>query len=263
MILKRTMDAAFLNSVANHPDVRPWLGGAGQIDLGRVIANPANVALAGRHGGFLGMKVQDGIYECHSLFLPEGRGAFAREAAAAGLRYLFAVTDCMEVVTKCPANNAATLGLARTMGFVAMFERQKAWLTGDESKVDVAYMALSYWKWLARDEQVLARGKWFHTRLEQLTGEMGVTIPVHAEDAAHERAVGACVLMLEAGNPAKAVEAYNRWARVAGQYSEIRLISLNPVIIETDGVLLALKGSDMDVLKVPTALPRQDGETCQ
>jgi len=246
MLLKRTMDATFLNGVANHPDVRPALGGEGQLDQGPLLANPENVALEGEHGGFVAIKLAPGLYECHSMFLPEGRGKAAQAAMEEGLRYLFTQTDCGQVVTKCPETNGAAKGAARAMGFAPMFKLEKAWpVEGDLVGVEV--VTLTMHKWISRDAEVEAKGKWFHQRLEELTALIGRTIPEHFEEPSHNRAVGAACLMFQAGNPGKAQAVYNLWARIAG-YPQIRIVSLNPVIVDMDQVVVGVKGDDMEVL---------------
>lgn len=247
-MLKRTMDAAFLNGVANHADVRPWLGGQGALDLTEAVADPANIALQGEFGGFVAIKLEQGVFECHSMFLPEGRGPLAKAAMAEGLRYLFVQSDCIQVVTKCPAGNGAALGAARGMGFSPMFTLEQGWSLADGERGPVDCMGLTFAKWLSRDETVQAKGEWFHQRLEDLTAAKGSTIPVHFEEPAHNRAVGASVLMFEAGNPVKATTSYNLWAKVAG-FPTIRLASITPVIIDMDQVVVGISGGDMEVLQ--------------
>ena len=82
---------------------------------------------------------------------------------------------------------------------------------------------------------------WFHDRLAELTQ------PGHPENEAHNRAVGAAVLMMQAGNPIKAINTYNAWAAFA-QYEQIKLISLNPVVIDMHDAVLELDGDDMEIL---------------
>lgn len=245
MTVKRTMDATFLNSVANHPDVRPSLGGSGPIDLTSLINNPENVALQGEFGGFVVQKLEHGVYECHSMFLPEGRGAFVSKAMQEGLRYLFVCTDCIEMVTKCPAGNGAAFGAARAMGFTLSYKLDRGWPHEDGTYGPVDCMYLPFKKWVAKDEQVQARGEWFHNRLEELTEGK---LPAHYEEPAHNRAAGASVLMYEAGNSVKATASYNLWAKTAG-FPVVRLLSLNPVILDMDQVVVGIADGDMEVLQ--------------
>ena len=238
--LRRTLDARFLNEVANHPEVRPGLGGAGAIDLTATLANPANVALQCEHGGFVGVKLDDlGLYECHSLFLPEGR-EHTTEAMRSGLRYLFCETDCSEVVTKVPEANRGAVGLARIAGFRTVFERAEFQTLGKTT-----FASLPFVRWVATDPGLAEHGKWFHTRLEELTEGK---IPEHPEEEIHNRMVGASVLMLRAGNSIKACAYYNRWALFAG-YPIVRLVSQFPPIIDMDQVVVTVQENDMEILK--------------
>lgn len=231
MILKRTMDATFLNSVAAHPDVKPTIGPLKPEELTKALLNSSHVALQAEHGGFIGIKLADGVYECHSLFLPEGRGAYAVEAMREGLRYLFTRTDCMKVVTKVPEGNKAAFGAARIMGFSNSFVLDRGWPLEDGSFGKVSVMSLSLEKWTSMDAVCASKGEWFHQRLEELTEEMGCKIPVHYEEPAHNRAAGAAVQMYAAGNPVKATATYNMWARQAG-FPQIVLMSEAPTMID-------------------------------
>lgn len=246
-MLKRTMDAAFLNEVANNPDVRPFLGGSGTLDLTPQINDPANIALVGEFGGFIVMRLGPGLYECHSIFLPDGRGQKAVEASEQGLRYCFTQTDCTEMVTKVPEGNAAALGLTRHMGFTKSFQCAQTWPLEDGTRGGCGYFTLAFAKWAQRDAECLRAGQWFHNRLEELTAEYGKTIPAHFEETAHNCAVGASVLMFRAGNSMKAVNTYNTWAAIA-MFPPISLKSLTPVILDMDQVIVTMNGNDMEIL---------------
>lgn len=242
----RTMDAAFLNSVANHPEVFPYLGfqgKAGELDLTPILSSPANVALQSAHGGYVLTNLGGGTYEAHSLYLPQGRGGEAHGVAEAGFRYMFAQTDCTKIVTKVPASNRAAAGHARQCGFKPLFERTGAWVDG----ADVSYQALTLEAWMMRDPAALERGHWFHDRLEREKANAGSEAEAHPGDEAHDRAVGAAVLMLMAGNPQKAVWHYNAWAALAG-YAPITLLSLNPIVLDVVDAVIEASAQDMEVL---------------
>lgn len=256
MILKRTMDAAFLNSVAAHPEVKPYVGPLSADGLTQALLNSAHVALQGDLGGFIGIKLADSIYECHSLFLPEGRGAYSLDAMREGLRYLFTRTDCMKVVTKVPEGNKAALGAARTMGFSNAFVLERGWLQEDSTLGKVSIMTLSLEKWMSMDALCASKGEWFHHRLEELTDALDKKIPVHYEEPAHNRAAGAAVQMYEAGNAVKATAVYNLWAMQAG-FQKIGLMQEAPVIIDMSYqdeksaqhlLVIGITGGDMEVL---------------
>src|ERR1044072_4179808 len=119
------------------------------------------------------------------MFLPEGRGASAHRAIEESLRYMFTKTDCMEIVTKCPVDNPASLGAARAMGFQRTFHLDFGWPREDGSRGGVDCMRLHISKWMEKDSSLEAEGVWFHEELEKLAA-----IPVHYDESAHNRAVG-------------------------------------------------------------------------
>ena len=83
--LHRTFNAGIVNAVANHAAVRPFVGGLGVLDMTVAIADADNVALFGAHGGFVYEWAGPGIYEVHTLILPEGRGVWALDGARQSL----------------------------------------------------------------------------------------------------------------------------------------------------------------------------------
>jgi hypothetical protein len=236
-VIRRTMDAGFLNSVINHPDVRPMVGGEGEIDLQGLADNPANVLLETEHGGFFLVRLDGGLYEAHSQFLPEGRGGHAVKAAKAGFRYMFAATDCVEIVSKVPADNAPADGFARVTGLTEKFNSR-----------GVSYRGLTLNRWVSLDAECLSEGRAFHDALEAAKRDCGSELAIHEDDDAHDRAVGATALMVKAGNADKGVWSYNRWAAFAG-YQTASLLSQNPVIIDVRDAVVTLADGRMEVLK--------------
>lgn len=242
----RTMDAARLNVVANDPSVLPSLGFGGDapLDLSEIVENPANVAIVGEHGGFIAVNQGAGQYEVHSLFLPEGRGGAAAALALVAFRYMFTATDAQRIVTKVPESNRAAASLARHVGFRPAFERQGAWVDGGA----VSYQALGFARWLARDPVVQAEGEWFHDQLSAAKSAAGSEQPEHDDDPAHDRAVGAAVLMLKAGNPFKAALTYNQWAAFAG-YAPLTILSQSPLLLDVVDAIVEVRGHTMEILK--------------
>lgn len=248
MTLRRTFDATFLNQVVNHAEVRPWLGGDGEIDLSAVIGNPNNFALVNDYGGWIVARVDAGLYDVHSQFLPEGRNAALIDDMRAAIHFMFTATDCIELVTRCPDNNKAALGLARTAGFREIFRREESWPVKDDKPCGCSFQSLPFDRWRAMDETLPAIGHWFHERLENEKLKAGSSLVVHADDEAHDRAVGAAIAMARAHNPQKAVFTYNRWANFAG-YAPIMLISEHPPTFDVLDAIVTLKGDDMEVLQ--------------
>lgn len=242
------MDAALLNSVANHPDVRGALGGEGAIDLAPAIDDPANIALVNEAGGFLVMRQGPALYEAHTLFLPEGRGDRAIAAMQQGMRYLFTETDCLELRTRIPGNNPAAAMFARVSGFREIFTRDRAWPVSGGEPVSISYQTQTFDNWRARDPLIAAFGHAFHEELEVAKQAAGSALDQHPDDPAHDRAVGASFLMIRAGNVRKGVATYNRWASLAG-YANITLLSETPPILDVVDAIVTMRNGAMEVLK--------------
>lgn len=230
-MIRRTMDATLLNEVANRPDVRPWLGGDGPLDLTPIVENPSNICLVSEHGGWVGQPILPGIYELHTIFAPEGRGRRFFAAGKEAIRYVFARTDALEIVTKCPDDNAGARMAASLMGFRERFRREGAWSPG----VGISYRVFSLDDWFIRDAECLRAGRAFHDMVAKARADGGYVIPEHPEDETHDRAAGAAALMIQGGNMLKSLGFYNRWATFAG-YGTIAATS-NDTIDMSEGLL--------------------------
>lgn len=113
-----SLDAEFLNRVANHPEVRPWLGAGDAIDFCKLFeADSEAFALVNEHGGVILIHKGDGEYEFHTMFLPSGRGRAAVRAGAEILSLMFGRYSAMAMKTYVPHDNRAALGLVRLCGF--------------------------------------------------------------------------------------------------------------------------------------------------
>lgn len=88
-MLERSHDAARINAVVNHPEVRPHVGAPeiGELDLTELVERPEHWFLMGDHGGFMLSWSAPGVREVHTFVLPEGRGKWAENARAAMLDY--------------------------------------------------------------------------------------------------------------------------------------------------------------------------------
>lgn len=80
-------DAGTVNYFANHPEIRPFIGGEGELDLSIIVTAP-NVALFGEHGGFCLSWTAPGTWEVHTMIVKAGRGRWALEAAEKSLEYM-------------------------------------------------------------------------------------------------------------------------------------------------------------------------------
>lgn len=249
--MRRTLDATFLNTVANHPEVRPHIGGFGALDLTQIIANPANIALQCDHGGWVLVRHEAGTFELHTLFLKSGRGKGYFGRAAEAMDYLFAASDAREIVTRVPALNRGAAFAADRCGFVERFTRKDAWTGAVGETCDVSYRALDIDRWAATSSAALREGEWFHAEIETAKVAFKSSLQDHPEDMAHDRAAGAAVMMIRAGNVRKGVWFYNRWARLAG-YAPITLLGEFPVVIDVGvGVIVEVRHATMEVLQCP------------
>lgn len=245
------MQATRLNELANHPAVRPHIGltAHGQIDCTETLSNPGVICLEVEHGAFVFDQLDPqhpSRFELHTFILPEGRGAAVLQAAAEAFRWMFTRTDCLELVTKVPASNKPAAFMARRAGFMSVFTRQAAWEDGS----DVEYFAMTFDVWRQRDAAVHAEGRAFHAALELAKAAAGVAAPAHADDEAHDRAVGAACLIAKAGNPTKACWTYNGWARFAG-YQTVELLRATPPVIDVRDAIITFQDNEVEILRCP------------
>lgn len=240
MLLKRTFDATLLNEVINSPDVRPWVAGEGIIDVSTIVGSPANFALVMDGGGFILIRHEPGIYEVHSQFLPSARQHSVR-AMREGFEYMFTQTDCHTVLTQVPDNNRHAQAFAKLARFQTMFRREHA------ERGPTAYMELTASAWAQSNPSLEVDGERFHEQLATAKQARGSELPEHPHDAAHERAVGAAVRMIRAGNATKGVSLYNRWARLAG-YAPISIVSTAPLVIDVVDAVVSLSPNGLEVL---------------
>lgn len=91
----------------------------GPLDLGPAIADHENIVMQSpdKLGGWFFHKLADGIYECHSQFLPEGRGPKVKDLAGETLDWIFANTPAKIILARCPQNNTPVIKLTQAMGF--------------------------------------------------------------------------------------------------------------------------------------------------
>lgn len=237
-MIRRTFDPALLNSVANHPEVHPWLGVEGEIDFSPFVTSPANFALVTEGGGFLLIRHEAGVYEVHSQFLPEVRGSTPK-AMHAAFDYMFVNTDCHTVLTQVPDNNPAAAGLARLARFKPRFRRE------DTPRGPTCFMGRTVDEWAQETASLEKEGEWFHDRLKEAKERAGSSLPEHPHDPAHERAVGATIRMVKAGNCHKGANLYNRWARFAG-YAPITVLGDSPVLIDVVDAVAEWNGQEME-----------------
>lgn len=143
--MKVALSPDFLQSVIDHPKVRRWIspdGVEGAIPLSAVFHE--GIGLEFETGGFFFHCLGDGIYEVHTLFLPETTNAL--DCCRAAAHYLFCGTDCTRIVTKVPADNVPAWRLTERMGFRADYVRPKAFIRCGQAH-DVKHYSLGMDDW--------------------------------------------------------------------------------------------------------------------
>lgn len=114
-MIERVCDPALVNGFANHPDIRPHVGGEGYLDLTGVVREP-NVFLFGEHGGFCLSWSAPETYEVHTLIVPEGRGEWAFKAAEESRRIMVEL-GATHLWTRVRDGARHTALFTRKMGF--------------------------------------------------------------------------------------------------------------------------------------------------
>ena len=245
--MKRVLNATALNVIAEDPDVKPWLGYEGEavVDLSWAADNPSNYVLMtdDSQGGYLLISKGDGIYEAHSLAVPEVRGRDMLKLMHEGFEFMFLNTDCVEITTMVPDGNVAADHWAKIAGFRPTFRREAFFPLFGE-KVGGQFMTLSYADWVGRAPGLLAEGSKFHMDLEQLN-----RAEPHPDDEIHDRWVGATIVGIRRGNILKCVALYNRWSITAG-YQDCRILSVTPPLVDIGDAVIQMAYGHMDFLKV-------------
>lgn len=228
-------DQPRIEAIVNDPLLRVWnsFDGAPLCDAAKYLAAPS-FTLLGDEGCFLALCVDPGRYVIHTNLLPRCRGEAAVVASRDALAMAFLRTDAAELLTMVPATLPHARLLARRMGFRLLFERRAIWPAGG-TRHDVGFYGLALADWIAQGA-CAAAGTRFHDRLH---GELGA--PAHADDPVHDAFVGAAVEMVLAGNVAKGIDTYNRWARFA-LYEPVRIVSTEPLRIDIRQAVLRVEG---------------------
>lgn len=139
----------FLQSVIDHPKVRRWVAKDEEMELDLPLSKvfEQGIGIEFDTGGFFFHSLGDGIYEVHTLFLPETTNALACCEAAA--HFMFCATDCTRIVTKVPEDNVPAWKLTEKMGFIPEYTRPKAY-TRNGIEHDVRHYALPMDVWARR-----------------------------------------------------------------------------------------------------------------
>lgn len=129
----------FLESVANHPKVFPYvtLRGVSEIRFGPNWANC--IGLEWEDGGFVMHRQDDYVYEVHTLFLPRARDT--AEKAQEAKRYMFDKVGARLLLTQVARDLPHVRRFAERAGFV-WFGEAKAAMDRGNGPVDVDYFRM-------------------------------------------------------------------------------------------------------------------------
>ncbi len=115
-MMERSFDVERINAVANHPEVRPFVGPAelGELDFTDAVAFDKNWFLMGEHGGYVLAWSAPNVHEVHVMILPEGRGKWAAKARQFTIDY--AVDNGVETLWARIAPSAPSVSLYARRG---------------------------------------------------------------------------------------------------------------------------------------------------
>lgn len=241
----RTFDASIFNEVANIPSVRKVLGGGmDALDYTTALNNPRNCAFRNEEGGFICANIYGSTYEVHTFFSPRN-GADQKEIEALMLRselYMFARTDCQELVTRVPDGNRWADALANKFGFRDI-GRQQNWMDGKGAMMK----RKSLEDWARGAPETFRAGREFHETLERAKREAGSGLPTHVDDPLHDSVVGAAMLMAKGRQLIKGISFYNYWAVMAG-YRPVVVLSEHPAVVDVHDAIIGIEDGKMEVL---------------
>ena len=241
--VERRFDAEFVNRVANHPDVDRWVRGylIGKLDFSAAAADPRNVFLTGEHGAMIFQRHQPGLYEAHTMVLPEGRGRWTLRFVRACLFWMFTRTDAMEIMTRVPRGNLASLALVRAIHGVYEFTNRRGWvIDGDPVPAEIYSMHVQ--SWIRDADGLRERGRWFHAKIETELARFGKA-EINPPDDARDRNVGAVVEMIFGGQPHKGLIFYNRFAAL-NDLAPATLIGMKPLSIDAGFGTIIVRDND-------------------
>ena len=249
--LRRVYDAAEINTIVNHPAVLRNVGGIGaELDLSGFVSDSANIAFVDDGAAALFNKLAPGLYEIHSMALPQRRGRHTAAVGDAAMHVMFTRTDAIEIITRVPVGkNLAALSAARRAGFRHEFTTPHGWITPSGSE-PVHWLRLDIVSWMSRAPGLVERGAWFHEAVEAACERAGVTREHHPEDETHNRYAGAACEMVLAGRADKGLHFLNRFNAMT-RAKPVVVMTVDPFVIHIGDLALAIdtKSAHIEICK--------------
>lgn len=252
--LRRVMatECATLHALLADESIAPGallgLVGDGEPDLLSFLSDEKNVALICEIGkdvvGAVLFHWQDiGVYEVHTMAKRVVRGRDYIHAVRNAIRVMFTCSDAMELYTRVPRENKAARGLVWSVGGHKLFERSDG--------TPMYVLRWSDWLWGRLGDAFVARGRWFHDRLEEQFEAQKREHARHTDNADHDRMVGVTCELILTCCIEKALVLYNRWAKLAG-YSLISVVIPVPLVLNIGDALVQVdfRNKDFTLLDV-------------
>jgi RimJ/RimL family protein N-acetyltransferase len=147
-VLKRVFKAEKVNKIINDPTIRPFVvfGDQDYLDFSELAANKENYFLVNKYGAIIYNKIEDGIYEIHIHFLPEGRGKYAFDSISESIDYMFSNANCEIIIADIISYNRPSKFMARRLG-ANYVDTDKAVYLQDGKMWDVDNFYLTKEKW--------------------------------------------------------------------------------------------------------------------
>lgn len=239
----RTLDASKFNLIANHPDVRPHLGGSEVINQEQ-ISNINNYCLMtdDETGAYYLQNFGEGRYVVHTVALKSARGKPMAELMKEGFKYMFTSTDCIEIQTFVADGERQAERWTEYAKFRKTFHRDNA-IEINGIIVGMQYYTMTFDEWISNSDICKEKGEEFHKFLEEEIGH-----PNHPDDEIHDKYVGATILCCENGNAPKGILQYNKWAVPTG-YQASFIASITPLVVNIGNALLQQTNGSIKLLK--------------
>lgn len=192
--LATPQDIPEINRVLNHEDVYRWatMGkDLGPLDITKGFEF-LHVLVDDEGGGCVLLDpFSESTFEVHTCLLADHRGKAAESIVRDTLRFVFAETGCMEILTKVPTEHKAADLFTRQVGFIRV---------ADASQLRSYQLSIERWPYLDTTLDAFCPPE-----LEPL-----------AVDEYQKRLFGALMLVSSKGFMGKAVSVYNKHARLQG-----------------------------------------------
>ena len=146
MMLERDETGEVANRICNDPRVLPTLANH-PLDLRPLAQDQHTIILVGTPpaGCFVLIQILDGVWEFHGAVLPEFRGEWSQQFAGECIDYMFTRTTCIELMTRIPQGNLASLALARHFNFTKRWDRPAIEFRGQNVPFSIYSLTMQDW----------------------------------------------------------------------------------------------------------------------